>query len=96
MGKGVLYNIVFTKQQFKRFSGDFFLFILYVTFIIFSSGDGQWFRALVRSHPSPTEVEVLYIDYGNSETRQLTDLRLPSIELLDAPAMALSCSLCGQ
>ena len=56
------------------------------------SADQAWYRATVTAIKD-TEVTVLFVDYGNAETCQLSDLRAISEELLMRPPFATECCL---
>ncbi|XP_071476635.1 tudor domain-containing 6-like [Diadema antillarum] len=58
------------------------------------SEDDQWYRGVVRSKTATT-AHIFFVDYGNSEEKQLTDLRAPPPELLKIPQIALECKLQG-
>lgn len=62
------------------------------------SVDGAWYRALITQVFPERQVEVYYVDYGNSETLPISSLREPSkaishVNLL--PFQALECRLEG-
>ena len=57
------------------------------------SEDNCWYRGVVRSVPSDFEVEVHYVDYGNSEVVLLSDVRQLSRRLFDLPVQAVWCCL---
>ena len=59
------------------------------------SGDGSWYRAIVKDAPNEKECRVFYVDYGNSET-------VPADSLLEMPpsffsleSQAIQCALIG-
>ena len=55
--------------------------------------DGCWYRAVIQSVPSEFEVEVQYIDYGNSDVILLSDVRQLSRRFFDLPMQAVHCCL---
>ena len=57
------------------------------------SEDNSWYRAAIKSVPSDFEVEVHYVDYGNSEVILLSDVRQLSKRFFDLPVQAVRCSL---
>ncbi|GAA5915362.1 uncharacterized protein JCM6883_006810 [Sporobolomyces salmoneus] len=58
------------------------------------SADGQWYRAKVRkSNPGKKEAEVIYIDYGNSETVPYSKLRPLAAQFKSLPGQARDASL---
>ena len=58
------------------------------------SEDGQWYRGTVTSTTASTAY-VFFIDYGNSEEKQIAELKAPTKELLQIPQIALECHLDG-
>ena len=58
------------------------------------SGDECWYRSVVKAKRS-TGVDVLFVDYGNSEVVQLSDVRVVKPELLAWEAQAFCCTLHG-
>uniref|UniRef100_A0A3B4ANB9 Tudor domain-containing protein n=1 Tax=Periophthalmus magnuspinnatus TaxID=409849 RepID=A0A3B4ANB9_9GOBI len=55
--------------------------------------NGMWYRALiVHKHKTP-HVDVLFIDYGQTETVNILDLRKIKQEFLTLPGQAFRCSL---
>ena len=56
------------------------------------SGDQSWYRAKVTA-VYPDSVEVLFVDYGNSEKVQKSDTRHLTEDLVDLPAQAIHCTL---
>ncbi|OCT81333.1 hypothetical protein XELAEV_18028151mg [Xenopus laevis] len=63
-----------------------------------SSCDGKWYRAFITnnrpgSKANANQVEVLYVDYGITETVLVKDLRCIESELFDLKAQAFRCSL---
>ncbi|NXA17613.1 TDRD1 protein, partial [Ibidorhyncha struthersii] len=58
------------------------------------SGDGCWYRALVLK-ASQSAVEVLYADYGNTETLPLSELLPITDSYLKLPFQTITCSLAG-
>lgn len=57
------------------------------------SEDNSWYRAVIKSVPSDFEVEVHYIDYGNSEVVLMSDVRQLSKRFFNLPVQAVQCSL---
>ena len=57
------------------------------------SEDNSWYRATIKSVPSDFEVEVHYVDYGNSEVILLSDVRQLSKRFFDLPVQAIRCCL---
>jgi staphylococcal nuclease domain-containing protein 1 len=58
------------------------------------SVDGAWYRARVtKVRPTAKEVDVVYIDYGNSETVQFTNIRPLDSTLASLPAQAYEACL---
>ncbi|CAB4010147.1 Hypothetical predicted protein [Paramuricea clavata] len=58
--------------------------------------DGNWYRAKILSFTDRDGVEVLYVDYGNTEIVPVTNLREPTQEnahVLSLPFQALECQL---
>ena len=55
--------------------------------------DGGWYRALVKKYLSDTEVEVEFVDYGNSDTVQVKDVKPLKTEFADFPKQAIHCKL---
>ena len=56
------------------------------------SEDGQWYRAKI-SATYPDSVEVLFVDYGNTEKVNTSDICLLSDELVDIQPLAIQCEL---
>ena len=56
------------------------------------SGDGSWYRAKVTA-VYPDSVEVLFVDYGNSEKVVKSDIRNLTEELTELPTQAIHCTL---
>eukprot|EP00057_Strongylocentrotus_purpuratus_P024551 XP_011679025.1 PREDICTED: tudor domain-containing protein 15 isoform X3 [Strongylocentrotus purpuratus] len=56
--------------------------------------DEQWYRGIVMTTTSST-ANVFFIDYGNSEEKQFSDLKAPTAELLKLPQAAIECRLIG-
>ena len=58
--------------------------------------DDSWCRGLISSvDRSSGNAQVLFVDYGNTETVDLADVRDPLPELLSLPAQAVSFSMAG-
>ncbi|XP_021256309.1 LOW QUALITY PROTEIN: tudor domain-containing protein 1 [Numida meleagris] len=58
------------------------------------SVDGRWYRALVLE-VSQSTVQVLYVDYGNSETLPLSNVLPITDSYLKLPFQMIACSLAG-
>ncbi|NXP15606.1 TDRD1 protein, partial [Thinocorus orbignyianus] len=58
------------------------------------SGNGHWYRALVLK-ASQSVVEVLYADYGNTETLPLSEVLPITDSYLKLPFQTITCSLAG-
>ena len=56
--------------------------------------DGRWYRAEVLSVAN-SQVDVTYIDFGNSETVDLNNMRKPKPSFKSVPAQAMKCSVNG-
>lgn len=56
------------------------------------SEDGQWYRAKV-SAAYPDSVEVLFVDYGNTEKVMVSGICLLTEELVSVPPLAVQCEL---
>lgn len=59
----------------------------------FYAADGQWYRAEVLEYFHDGLVEVFYLDYGNRENVQLSDLRLWDDRFDYLPFQAVHCRL---
>ena len=57
--------------------------------------DGAWYRAEIRAI-SDTEVQVLFVDFGNSSSVDRGDILVISEELSKIPAIAVPCKLTTQ
>uniref|UniRef100_A0A8C4S7D5 Tudor domain containing 6 n=1 Tax=Erpetoichthys calabaricus TaxID=27687 RepID=A0A8C4S7D5_ERPCA len=57
--------------------------------------DGSWYRAVVQSKSSPDIVNLEYIDFGNTATTSIKNLRCLSREFLSIPRLSIKCSLHG-
>lgn len=55
--------------------------------------DSQWYRAKIMSVDSSSTLHVLFVDYGNTEKVDATDVRSLPIVFADLPAQAICCSL---
>ncbi|XP_038166405.1 RING finger protein 17 isoform X1 [Arvicola amphibius] len=55
--------------------------------------DGIWYRAKVIGLPGHREVEVKYVDFGNTAKITLKDMRKIKDEFLDPPEKAIQCKL---
>ncbi|CAO2591083.1 RING finger protein 17 [Lemmus lemmus] len=55
--------------------------------------DGIWYRAKVIGLPGHREVEVKYVDFGNTAKITLKDMRKIKDEFLDPPEKAIKCKL---
>ncbi|XP_050666481.1 tudor domain-containing 6-like isoform X3 [Leptidea sinapis] len=56
--------------------------------------DDNWYRAMVR-HTQGEQVVVAYVDYGNEQEVNVSDLRTITPGLIQLPAQALKCALKG-
>ncbi|KFP86188.1 Tudor domain-containing protein 1, partial [Acanthisitta chloris] len=61
----------------------------------FFSGDGTWYRAVVRSVTTNGTVQVSFVDYGNVEEVPLDKMRQISSSFLKLPFQAIKCWLSG-
>ncbi|XP_014381318.1 tudor domain-containing protein 1 isoform X1 [Alligator sinensis] len=61
----------------------------------FFSGDGKWYRALVKDISSDGAVKVQFVDYGNVEEVTPDKLRQISFEFLKLPFQGIKCWLSG-
>lgn len=59
------------------------------------SQDFKWYRALVTRIFSEAEVEVLFVDYGNTDTLKVEGVKQIKSELLTFPVQAVKCRLEG-
>jgi hypothetical protein len=60
------------------------------------SQDGAWYRALVERVDTPGgTAKVLFVDYGNTDTVPLSDLRKLALEFSYLPQQAIPCMLSG-
>ena len=59
------------------------------------SQDFKWYRALVTKVFSDTEVEVLFVDYGNTDTVKVETVKQVKPALLAFPVQAVKCRLEG-
>uniref|UniRef100_A0A7M4EVX9 Tudor domain containing 1 n=1 Tax=Crocodylus porosus TaxID=8502 RepID=A0A7M4EVX9_CROPO len=57
----------------------------------FFSGDGKWYRALVKDISSDGAVKVQFVDYGNIEEVTPDKLRQTSFEFLKLPFQGIKC-----
>lgn len=55
--------------------------------------DGGWYRGRILSIPSPNEVEVCYVDFGNCERVGLHDIKTLAPAFHDTPVQAVKCRL---
>ncbi|XP_055005163.1 tudor domain-containing 6 [Boleophthalmus pectinirostris] len=55
--------------------------------------NGLWYRALIVHKHSTPHVDVLFIDYGHTETVNILDLRKIEKEFMTLPGQAFRCSL---
>ena len=55
--------------------------------------DGGWYRAQILSIPSPNEVEVCYIDFGNRERLGLRDIKNLAPAFYNTAVQAVKCRL---
>ncbi|XP_042711218.1 tudor domain-containing protein 1 isoform X4 [Chrysemys picta bellii] len=61
----------------------------------FFSGDGNWYRALVKEVSSDGAIKVQFVDYGNVETVTPDKLRQITSTLLKLPFQGIKCWLSG-
>ena len=59
------------------------------------SEDNFWYRASVKRVISPSELDVLFVDYGNSEVTTLQKVCPLLAKFADYPTQAFTCSLSG-
>ncbi|XP_067995429.1 tudor domain-containing protein 1 isoform X2 [Melanerpes formicivorus] len=59
------------------------------------SADGNWYRALVQNTASQGNIEVQFVDYGNSEQVPLDKIRQISPSFLTLPFQGIKCWLSG-
>ncbi|NXG40959.1 TDRD1 protein, partial [Psilopogon haemacephalus] len=59
------------------------------------SDDGNWYRALVRNVAPHGNIEVLFVDYGNTEEVPLAKIRKISSSFLTLPFQGIKCWLSG-
>ncbi|XP_061491916.1 tudor domain-containing protein 1 isoform X2 [Rhineura floridana] len=59
------------------------------------SGDGRWYRALVKETSSFESFKVLFVDYGNCEEVTLDKVRQISSAFMKLPFQAIRCWLSG-
>ena len=59
------------------------------------SEDQCWYRALIKATPASDKCTVAFVDFGNSETVQLTSTRELPLKLINLPAQAFRCTLFG-
>lgn len=59
------------------------------------SQDFKWYRALVTRVISETEVEVLFVDYGNTDSQKVEGVKQIKPELLQYPVQAIKCRVEG-
>uniref|UniRef100_A0A915HJE1 Tudor domain-containing protein n=1 Tax=Romanomermis culicivorax TaxID=13658 RepID=A0A915HJE1_ROMCU len=57
--------------------------------------DNCWYRGFVLERPTPALVEIYFVDYGNTERVQKTDLRVITKEFELYPPRAFQCKLKG-
>lgn len=59
------------------------------------SVNNGWYRAIVLSHPSKGTCEIRFVDFGNSESTEVSNMVQVIPEFLKFPAQAILCSLNG-
>ena len=59
------------------------------------SGDGSWYRAIVKEPPNENSCRVFFVDYGNSETVPTDNLIEMPPPLLSLESQAIQCALIG-
>ncbi len=57
------------------------------------SEDGCWYRCRVVAVRTKTKVEVAYVDYGNEELVEVSELKPLPKSLTNQPAIAIECAL---
>ena len=57
--------------------------------------DGKWYRACVTKVLSDSQVEVKFVDYGNSEIVTVESIKMLKPELLEYPVQAIKCRFDG-
>ncbi|KAK3752727.1 hypothetical protein QZH41_018695 [Actinostola sp. cb2023] len=57
------------------------------------SNDNSWYRAVVTAKPSSGKVQVLFVDYGNSDTVKPKDIKRLAPQFSELPCQGLECSL---
>lgn len=60
------------------------------------SEDDQWYRAEVTELHSDNEAKVLFVDYGNSETADISSFKQLFPELCEFPQCTIPCTLAGE
>ncbi|CAF3353793.1 unnamed protein product [Rotaria socialis] len=57
------------------------------------SVDNRWYRVRIKRYSSETTVELVYLDYGNNEERDITELRPLDPAFTDLPVQAICAAL---
>ncbi|KAJ8033209.1 Tudor domain-containing protein 1 [Holothuria leucospilota] len=57
------------------------------------SEDNEWYRGVVESVLDSGEAKVKFVDYGNSSTSKVSDLKELQVSFLDKPPVAVKCEL---
>ena len=70
------------------------IFISFCLFGYFTVDEG-WYRAKIINIPSPNEVEVCYVDFGNCERTALHDIKSLAPAFYQPAVQAVKCSLLG-
>lgn len=55
--------------------------------------DGLWYRSIITAVRKDKMVDVTYVDYGNSDTVPLSNVRVLKEEFLNDPLQSILCSL---
>ena len=85
--------MVLYYSQMQRHVIISFSTILGMICVALFSGDGMWYRARIIELPGNRQVDVHYVDFGNSERVSIFNLRKILDTFLVLPSQALCCSL---
>ena len=55
--------------------------------------DEQWYRAIITDKPTPTTAKLCFVDFGNSEEQEVSNLKVLKPEFLDQAPLAIECRL---